>query len=48
MELTDEMTLDEKLAAIDQMMANAVVKARENDPEAPFDPAELTICLGCE
>lgn len=47
MELTDEMTLDEKLAMIDQMMANAVIKAREN-PDVPFDPALLTICDGCE
>ena len=48
MELTDDMTLEEKLAAIDQMMANAVVKASESDPDAPFDPATLTICEGCE
>ena len=45
--ISDDMTLEEKLAAIDSAMANAVIKARENDPDAPIDPAYLTICDGC-
>jgi hypothetical protein len=39
--ITEEMTLEEKLAAIDQAMANA-------QAAAPLDPALLTICDGCE
>lgn len=46
--LSDEMTLEEKLAAIDSAMANAVIKARENNPGVPIDPSSLTICDGCE
>ena len=46
--ISDDMTLEEKLAAIDSAMANAVIKARENNPGAPIDPASLTICDGCE
>ena len=46
--ISDDMTLEEKLAAIDSAMANAVIKARENNPCAPIDPASLTICDGCE
>lgn len=46
--LTDEMTLDEKLAAIDEAMARAVLKAKEDNPTAPIDPSLLTICDGCE
>ena len=46
--ISDDMTLEEKLAAIDRAMANAVIKARENNPGAPIDPASLTICDGCE
>lgn len=45
--LTDDMTLEEKLKAIDEMMANAVIKAKEN-PDVPDDPSLLTICEGCE
>ena len=45
--LTDDMTLEEKLKAIDEMMANAVIKAKEN-PDVPIDPSLLTICEGCE
>ncbi len=46
--INDEMTLEEKLAAIDAAMANAVAQAKENDADAPVDPAMLTICDGCE
>ncbi len=51
--LNDEMTLEEKLAAIDLAMANAQAvaddQARANGQvSAPLDPAMLTICDGCE
>ncbi len=51
--LTDEMTLDEKLAAIDAAMNYEQVKEdfnrRNGRPiDAPVDPAELTICEGCQ
>jgi hypothetical protein len=49
--ISDEMTLDEKLAAIDAAMATAVVNAQtvSNDTAAaPLDPADLTMCLGCQ
>jgi len=51
--LNDEMTLEEKLAAIDAAMANAQALANEEaqvngQVAAPLDPASLTICDGCE
>ena len=51
--INDEMTLEEKLAAIDLAMANAQAvaddQARSNgQTAAPLDPALLTICDGCE
>jgi hypothetical protein len=51
--ITEEMTLEEKLAAIDQAMANAQAQANEEaaskgQTAAPLDPALLTICDGCE
>ena len=51
--LTDDMSLEEKLAAIDQAMANAQAMANEEASRkgltaAPLDPASLTICDGCE
>lgn len=51
--INDEMTLEEKLAAIDQAMQNAQEQANEEAAKngqtaAPFDPALLTICDGCE
>ena len=51
--INDEMTLEEKLAAIDQAMANAQAQANEEAASrgisaAPIDPASLTICDGCE
>lgn len=49
----DTMTLEEKLAAIDQAMKNAQEQANEEAASrgmtsAPLDPASLTICDGCE
>jgi hypothetical protein len=51
--IDDEMTLEEKLAAIDQAMRNAQELANEEAASngqvaAPIDPASLTICDGCE
>ncbi len=51
--INDEMTLEEKLAAIDAAMANAQAVADEQAAAsgsiaAPLDPASLTICDGCE
>ena len=51
--IDDTMTLEEKLAAIDQAMQNAQAQANEEAKAngtvaAPLDPASLTICEGCE
>lgn len=47
------MTLEEKLAAIDKAMKMAQEQANEEaaargQVAAPLDPAELTICEGCQ
>lgn len=46
--LNDTMTLEEKLAAIDAAMANKTAEIKASNPDAPVDPAMLTICDGCE
>ena len=51
--INEEMSLEEKLAAIDAAMANAQAQADEDAASAgmmaaPLDPASLTICDGCE
>ena len=51
--INDEMTLEEKLAAIDAAMAAAQATADDQaraggSVAAPLDPASLTICDGCE
>ena len=51
--LKEEMTLEEKLKAIDEMMKSAQDKADKEASasgraSAPVDPASLTICDGCE
>lgn len=51
--ITDEMTLDEKLAAIDAAMANAVAQAQDDAAQNGVtfvqpDPADLTMCEGCQ
>lgn len=51
--LNDNMTLEEKLAAIDQAMMNAQAQANEEaaargQVAAPLDPADLTMCEGCQ
>lgn len=51
--INDAMTLEEKLAAIDQAMANAQAVANDEAASrgqvaAPLDPADLTMCEGCQ
>ena len=51
--ITDDMTLDEKLSAIDAAMKAAQQAAedqatRSGTIAAPFDPALATVCDGCE
>ena len=51
--ISDDMTLEEKLSAIEQAMQNAQAQANEDAARngtvaAPLDPATLTICDGCE
>ena len=51
--LDDTMSLDEKLAAIDAAMANAQAQANDDAKArglfaAPLDPADLTMCEGCQ
>ncbi len=51
--ISNDMTLEEKLAAIDAAMANAVQQANDDAQTngtafAPLDPADLTMCEGCQ
>ena len=51
--IDDNMTLEQKLAAIDQAMKNAQSVADDQAAQngqisAPIDPSMLTICDGCE
>ena len=51
--INSTMTLDEKLAAIDAAMAAAQAVADDQAQSngtfaAPLDPAELTMCEGCQ
>ena len=51
--INDTMTLDEKLAAIDAAMANAQAQANDDAAArgmiaAPIDPADATMCIGCQ
>lgn len=49
--VTDDMTLEEKLAAIDAAMQTGAVEFNKKNGRAlnaPVDPADLTICDGCE
>jgi hypothetical protein len=51
--INDDMTLEEKLDAIAAAMENAQVQANEEAAKngtvaAPFDPADLTMCEGCQ
>lgn len=51
--INDDMTLEEKLEAIDRAMAAAQEQANEEAAArgvfaAPLDPADLTMCEGCQ
>lgn len=51
--ISDDMTLEEKLKAIDAAMAAAQAQADEEAKAqgviaAPLDPADLTMCEGCQ
>lgn len=49
--ITDNMSLEEKLAAIDEAMksgAKEFNRANGRPMNTPVDPADLTICEGCE
>lgn len=49
--LTKEMSLEEKLAAIDAAMAQGAIDFNKKNgrPEnAPVDPSDLTMCEGCQ
>lgn len=51
--ISEGMTLEEKLQAIDNAMAAAQEQARVAAADAgkafvPLDPAELTMCEGCQ
>lgn len=51
--ISDEMTLEEKLSAIEQAMQNAQAQASEEAAKrgvaaVPLDPADLTMCEGCQ
>jgi TPP-dependent indolepyruvate ferredoxin oxidoreductase alpha subunit len=51
--LNDEMTLEEKLQAISDAMEQAQstaneAAARRGEVAAPLDPADLTMCEGCQ
>jgi hypothetical protein len=51
--LNDEMTLEQKLEAIEKAMTNAQEQANEEAAAngtvaAPLDPADLTMCEGCQ
>lgn len=51
--INDEMTLDQKLAAIDAAMAQAVANAQTQDDKTKNlkvqdDPADMFMCVGCQ
>lgn len=51
--INDDMTLEEKLEAIELAMKNAQEQANEEAKAngtiaAPLDPADLTMCEGCQ
>ena len=46
--LTEAMSLDQKLAAIDAALANATAVAQTTIGAAPVDPSVLLACDGCQ
>lgn len=55
--INEEMSLDEKLAAIDAAMNAAMAATNSDDKQkstttnstaAPVDPADMFMCIGCQ
>lgn len=46
--INDDMTLEEKLAAIDKAMEQAVENNSKIKNDAPVDPALAFVCDGCQ
>lgn len=49
--ISDDMTLEEKLSAIDSAMANAAESAKADSgvtTAAPVDPQDFLMCEGCQ
>lgn len=52
--INDDMTLEEKLAAIDAAMQSAQgslagqISTTDNQGDAPVDPADMFMCEGCQ
>ena len=51
--ISDEMTLEEKLAAIDKLMNDEEAKKKYREikglaPNAPVDPMDMLHCEGCQ
>ncbi len=51
--ISEDMTLEEKLAAIDEAMAQAQMQAEEHargtgGVAAPIDPQDFLMCEGCQ
>ena len=49
--IKDDMTLEEKLAAIDAAMKTETVEFNKKNGrpvDAPVDPSDLTMCEGCQ
>ena len=47
--LTDNMTIEEKLAEIEKAMKNAQIEHAKKYPgDAPLDPQDLLQCEGCQ
>lgn len=51
--IKEDMTLDEKLAAIDKLMNDEAAKAKYRkfkglSDDAPVDPMDMLMCEGCQ
>ena len=46
--LTPEMSLDEKLEAIDKAMAEFEARHKAASPDVPMDTSEALLCIGCQ
>lgn len=46
--LSDDMTLEQKLEAIDKAMAEFEARHKATSPDVPVDPSEALLCIGCQ